>query len=72
MHKNQGNGLNGHQNGIHELSREDGIKLLDKQTRQYLHMSAVEFIDAWQGGRLRDRQEEPHVARLASLIPLAT
>jgi hypothetical protein len=69
------NGANGHHNNgsyIRELDPSQGLALLDKQTRRYLNMSAQEFIDAWHAGKLRDRQEEPQVARLASLIPLAT
>ena len=59
------------QSHIREISREEGYKLLNRQTRRYLGMSAAEFIEAWRTGKFRDEREFPEAVRLAMMIPLA-
>lgn len=54
-----------------ELTPGEGREILNRQTLRHLGMSAEEFIEAWRAGKLRDRQEDPEVARLAMMIPLA-
>ena len=54
-----------------EVSAGEGREILNRETRLYLDMSADEFIELWRAGKLADRQEEPEVARLAMMIPLA-
>lgn len=39
---------------IRELSRAEGVALLERQTRRVLGMSAKEFIEAWESGALDD------------------
>lgn len=56
---------------VRELSREQGVALLDRQTRRALGMSAEEFIRAWQAGRFDDDPDQPELMRLAALIPFA-
>ena len=65
---------NGHQNGngsIHQVSRAEGLALLEAQTQKWLGMSARDFIAAWQDGKFRDEHEHPEAVRLAMMIPLA-
>ena len=54
-----------------ELSREDGLRIIDRQARRYLKMSGAEFIRRWNAGEFRDDPDRPGVARLAMLLPLA-
>jgi hypothetical protein len=61
---------NGH---IPELSREDGLKLLDRQARHYLDVSGAEFIRRWDAGEYGDPDDRsknpPAVMRLGMLLP---
>jgi hypothetical protein len=57
---------------IREITQKQGYAMLNKQTMQFLNMSAKDFISAWRAGKFRDSQEDPQIARLAALIPLAT
>jgi hypothetical protein len=59
---------NGH---IRELSREEGLELLDREARRYLHMSAEEFIRAWEAGKFDDDPDQPDVMYVAMLLPFA-
>ena len=66
----------GHTNGNgkdRELSREDGRKLLGKETRHYLKMDADEFIRRWDAGDFGDPDDRtenpPEVMRLGMLVP---
>jgi hypothetical protein len=43
--------------------------LLDRQTRKYLDLSVEDFIAKWDRGDYRE-SDDPHVRRLAVLIPL--
>jgi len=56
---------------IRELSREEGIALLERQTRRALGMSAEEFIHAWHAGKFDDDPDQPELMRLVALIPFA-
>ena len=51
------------------LSREDGWALLEANAQRYLGMSAREFVDAWQAGKIPDT-DRPEVRRVAALLPL--
>lgn len=61
-----------HENGhFKEITAREGREILNRETCLHLGMSADEFIELWRAGKLRDREEEPEVARLAMMIPLA-
>jgi len=61
-----------HENGhFREIGAVEGREILNRETCRYLGMTADEFIKQWRAGKLKDRQEEPEVARLAMMIPLA-
>lgn len=55
----------------HELSREEGLTLLDRQARRYLGMSGDEFVQAWRDGKFDQQSDRPEVMRVAMLLPLA-
>jgi hypothetical protein len=57
--------------GYVEMSREEGYAILDKQTKAYLGISAHELIERWNAGEYRDQAEDPRIARLAMLMPVA-
>lgn len=55
---------------IQTMSREEGLRLLDRQARTFLGMSGEEFLCRYRAGEI----EHPHrleVARVAILLPLA-
>jgi hypothetical protein len=58
---------------VHELSREEGLKLLDRQARRYLNVDGKEFIRRWDAGEYGDpddrAQNRPAVMRLGMLLP---
>lgn len=58
---------------VKELSREEGRKLLDEETRRYLKMDAEEFIQRWDAGGFGDPDDRtenpPEVMRLGMLVP---
>lgn len=56
--------------GVEFLDRKQGWDLLDEHARRYLHMTAQEFIDAWNAGTIQD-PDRPEVMRVAMLLPLA-
>jgi hypothetical protein len=39
---------------IVEVTPEEGMRLLDRQTRARLNMSAEEFIQRWEAGNIED------------------
>ncbi len=41
--------------GVEEISLDRGRRMLDEAARQYLNMSAEEFIVAWDEARFTDR-----------------
>ncbi len=59
-------------NGYKELSQEEGRKLFDRLAQRYLRMSGEEFLRAWEAGKFKSEDENPEVAQLVMLIPLAT
>ena len=56
---------------IRELTREEGLALLDREARRYLQMSAEEFIRAWEAGEFDDDPDRPDVMYVAMLLPFA-
>lgn len=55
---------------LRELSAEEAHRLLDDKARQYLGMTADEFVTRWHEGAI-DPDADPHVMRVAMLLPLA-
>lgn len=53
---------------VEEISLDDGRRLLDDAARQYLNMSATEFIAAWDEGRFAD-PDSLRVQQVAALLP---
>jgi hypothetical protein len=54
---------------IETMTREEGLRLLDRQARKFLGMSGEEFVRRYQAGEI----EDPHrleVLRVAILLPL--
>ena len=58
-------------NGYKELTREEGRELFDRLARGYLRMSGAEFVRAWEAGDFQNDAEQPEVAQLVMLMPLA-
>jgi hypothetical protein len=56
---------------IRELTREEGLALLDRETRRYLQMSAEEFMQAWDAGAFDDDPDQPGIMHVAMLLPFA-
>ncbi|MCP9490812.1 MAG: hypothetical protein MSC31_13195 [Solirubrobacteraceae bacterium MAG38_C4-C5] len=53
---------------FNDLTDDEAVALLDRQTRKYLHLSAKEFIARWDAGEFRE-SADAHVSRLSILIP---
>ena len=66
-----GHQLNGHTDGVHGLSQQEGYALLDRLTQEHLNMSASDFIAAWRDGQFQNENDCPEAVRLAMMIPLA-
>ena len=56
---------------IGELTHEEGLALLDRAARRYLHMSAQDFIRAWETGAFDADPDRPEVVYVAMLLPFA-
>lgn len=58
---------------IQQLTREEGMALLDEQARRYLNMSGAEFLRAWDAGEIDPDDPEIHgaVIHLEFLLPFA-
>lgn len=56
---------------IRELTHEEGLALLDREARRYLHMSAEEFLQAWDAGKFDDDPDQPGIMHVAMLLPFA-
>ena len=56
---------------IRELTHEEGLALLDRAARRYLHMSAEDFIRAWEAGGFDADPDRPEVMYVAMLLPFA-
>jgi hypothetical protein len=57
---------------IRELTHEEGLALLDREAQRSLHMSAEQFIKAWEAGDFDDDPDRPDVMYVAMLLPFAT
>jgi hypothetical protein len=56
---------------IRELTREEGLALLDREAQRSLHMSAEQFIKAWEAGDFDEDPDRPDVMYVAMLLPFA-
>ena len=56
---------------VEVLDKVEGYKLLDRQTRKLLGMSADEFLREYDSGRWSGGEEVSEVMRLEMLIPFA-
>jgi hypothetical protein len=56
---------------VRELTREEGLALLDREARRYLQISAEEFIRAWEAGEFDEDPDRPNVMYVAMLLPFA-
>jgi hypothetical protein len=56
---------------VRELTREEGLALLDREARRYLQISAEEFIRAWEAGEFDEDPDRPDVMYVAMLLPFA-
>jgi hypothetical protein len=56
---------------IRELTRAEGLALLDREAQRYLHMSAEQFIKAWEAGEFDEDPDRPDVMYVAMLLPFA-
>jgi len=54
---------------VRQLTKEEGMALLEQEAQRYLKMSAQEFIDAWEQGQFDDHSDQPDVMYLAMLLP---
>lgn len=52
------------------LTREEGLAILDKYSRQYLDMSGDEFLQRWDTGDFED-PDSFEVFQVGMLVPLA-
>ena len=53
---------------VMELSREEGIKMFDRQARERLGMSGEEFLQKWEAGEIED-PDRNDVMMLVMMIP---
>jgi hypothetical protein len=56
---------------LRELGREEGLELLYREARCYVHMSAEVFIQAWEAGQFNDDPAQPGVIYVAMLLTFA-
>ena len=56
---------------IRELTHEEGLALLNREAQRYLHMSAEQFIKAWEAGDFDEDPDRPDVMYVAMLLPFA-
>ena len=55
----------------HEVTREEGLALLDRAARKRLNMSGPDFVAAWDAGQFEGKADNAKVAGVAMLIPFA-
>ncbi len=55
--------------GVQELTQEEGRSLFQKQCQRYLGMSAEDFMRKWEADEFAD-SDRPEVMRVAMLLPL--
>ena len=52
-----------------QLTKEEGMALLEQEAQRYLNMSAQAFIDAWEEGQFDYHPDQPDIMYLAMLLP---
>jgi hypothetical protein len=57
--------------GIRQVNPEEGRKTFNRLARRYFQMSGDEFERAWRQGQFDDC-EQPEIAQMVVLMPLAT
>lgn len=55
---------------VSALTEEQAYALLDREAHRYLHMSAQDFILAWNAGKFDEDPDQPDVMYVAMLLPL--
>lgn len=55
----------------HELSRDEGLAIIDRRARRYLGISGEEFVRRWEAGYYEDEPESPGLVRTMMTLPLA-
>jgi hypothetical protein len=51
---------------VKQLNEQESWNLIEENAQRYLHMTASQFIEAWDAGRLDT--ERPEVMRVANLL----
>lgn len=54
-----------------EVTPEEGRQILDEAARRWLGISGEDFLAAWRTGQYAESEDDPHVAKVALLIPFA-
>ena len=54
-----------------EVSREEGLEIIDRQARRYLGISGEEFLRRWRRGEYGAHLDQPGVMDLVMLLPFA-
>lgn len=57
--------------GVHEISREEGYAMFDRETRRQLNISGEEFLRRWESGEYDGEREQAGIARLVFLSEFA-
>lgn len=57
--------------GVRFVSPEEGHRIFDRLSRRSTGLSADAFVRAFEEGRLEERYEDPDIAELLILLPLA-
>jgi hypothetical protein len=52
------------------ISPEEGWQILEELAQRYMHMSAKEFIRAWNAGEI-ENPDRPEVIHVLMMLPLA-
>jgi len=55
---------------VQEIGHPEAVRMLDAAARRYLHMSGLDFVQAWEECRWPDPDAVPGVMRVAGLLPL--
>ncbi|MDQ3702735.1 MAG: hypothetical protein M3442_17695 [Chloroflexota bacterium] len=55
---------------IREVTREEGLAIIDRQARRYLNMSGEEFARRWRAGEFKDDPDQPGMMHVVMLLPL--
>ena len=53
---------------VYELTEAEGEAVLEQRAQHYLHMSAAQFLQAWEAGEFQD-VDRPEVLRVAMALP---